>query len=257
MGLAQDFAAACRRGARSPQDLQQVGDRLAAAVVEVIVVDGSGLVMFDPAGLAIPIGASCGRTALAEQLQFTVGQGPGYDAHTQMQTVVATEPVMAQTWPAFHDLLVTQTPFRSIAASPLTGPLKSLVTLDVLFHDPDAAAHAPLGEIAVLCRLITADLIEADLIAAEADATDLPAVPAAVPGTAGEGQPVWLSSPGSVARYQVMVAAGILTAHLHLSVNSALQVLKARAYAEHRTTDEVAAALVTGHLLPAAFTLDA
>ena len=252
MGLAQDFAAACRRGARSVQDLQQVGDRLAAAVVEVTGVDGVGLVMFDPVGLAIPIGASCGGTALAERLQFTVGQGPGYEAHTQMRTVVATEPVMAQTWPAFHDLLVTQTPFRSVAALPLTGPLKSMATLDVLFHHPDAAASAPLAEIAVLCRLITADLIEADLIA-QADAADLPAVP----GAPGEGQPVWLSSPGSVARYQVMVAAGILTAHLHVSTNSALKVLKARAYAEHRTTDEVAAALVGGQLSAAAFTLDA
>jgi hypothetical protein len=247
--IAQDFAAAYRRGEKSSPEPQMVPDRLAHAVAEVTGIDGVGLGVFDPFGLAVPIGSSCDRTALAERLQFTVGQGPGYDAHRYSRPVVAVEPVMARSWPAYHDLLVTQTAFRSVLALPLTGPLDSTATIDLLFHDPEAAAHVPLTDIAVLGRQITAALIEADLMD---DGTQTSA-----PGASDEHRgPVWLSSPSSVARNQVMVAAGMLNGYLQISTADALKVLKAYAYANRSTTDQIAAALVSGVLSPAAFDLD-
>lgn len=54
---------------------------LASALVDVADVDGVGLSVFSGPGLPVPIGASCQNTTLAEQLQFTVGQGPCHDAH--------------------------------------------------------------------------------------------------------------------------------------------------------------------------------
>jgi len=244
--IAQDFAVAYRRGELSSPEPQMVPDRLAVAMTEVTGIDGVGLDVFDRLGFAVPIGASCARTTLAERLQFTVGQGPCYDAHRQHRTIVAVEPEMARCWPAYHDLLRTQTKFRSVVALPLTGPLDSMATIDLLFHDPDAAAHVPLAQIAVLGRQITAALIEADLMA-DADGVS----------AAGEDQgPVWLSSPSSVARNQVMVAAGMLNRYLEISTADALKVLKARAYANRSTTDQVAAAVVAGVISPAAFQLD-
>lgn len=246
MTIAHDFAAAYRAGEVCPPEPQLVPDRLAVAVTEVTGVDGVALGVFDRQGFPVPIGASCERTTLAERLQFTVGQGPCYDAHRYGRAVVASEPVMARSWPAYHDLLVTQTYFRSVVALPLTGPLDSMATIDLLFRDPDGAARAPLREIAVLCRQITAALIEADLIA------DTTGESASAADEQDRG-PVWLSGPRSVARNQVMVAAGMLNRHLELSTADALKVLKAHAYANRSTTDQVAAALIEGVISPDAF----
>jgi hypothetical protein len=247
--IAQDFTAAYRRGAPRSPEPQFVPDRLAAAAAEVTGIDGVGLGVFDRHGFTVPIGASSEAAALAERLQFTVGQGPCYDAHTSGRAVVATEPVMARRWPHYHDLLVTQTSFRSVVALPLTGPLDSLATIDLLFDDPHAADHAPLAHVEVVCRYITAALIEADLLA---DTADLHASDAADRGDA----PVWMSSASGVARSQVMVAVGMLTRHLGMATADALKVLKGYAYANRSTTDQVAAALIAGDIASAAFDLD-
>lgn len=248
MTVTEDFAAAYRRSAAWSPDLEMVPTRLAIAVTEATGADGVGLGVFGTPGFPVPIGASCDRTVLAERLKFTVGQGPCHDAHRSGRTVVATEPVMAASWPIYYDLLVTQTLFRSVVALPLAGPFSAMATIDLLFHDPDAAAHAGLAEIAVLCRHITAALIEADLMA-----VDLATGPTAVGHQEG---PVWLAGPSGRARNLVMVAAGMLTNHLGVSAADALKVLKAHAYANHRTTDDVAAAVVTGDSPSTTFDLD-
>lgn len=63
--------------------------------------------------------------------------------------MIATEPVVASSWPAYYDLLVTQTPFRSVVAMQLSGPLAATATIDLLFHDPHAAALAPLTDFVI------------------------------------------------------------------------------------------------------------
>lgn len=253
MSLARSFTVAYQRGAAGWSEPQLVPNRAAAAAVEVTGIDGVGLGVFDQQGFSVPIGSSCENSALAERLQFTVGQGPCYDAHAQRRTVVASEPVMSLSWPVYHDLLVTQTLFRSVVAMPLTGPLASMATIDLLFHDPDGAAHAPLADIAVLCRHITAALIEADLWA---DTTNPHATPAEAGTLVEHSGPVWLTSPSSTARNQVMVAVGMLTRHLQVSTSDALKLLKAHAYSGGSTTDHIAAALVAGEIPPATFNLD-
>jgi hypothetical protein len=244
--IAQDFTAAYHRVAASSPEPATVASRLAAAVTEVTNSDGAGVDVFDQGGFAVPIGASCGHTSLAEQLQFTVGRGPTYDAHRSGHTIMATEPVMARRWPEYHDLLVTRTQFRSAVALPLVGPLSSSATLDLLFHDRDAAASASLADISVLCRHITAALIEADLLDADAR-----------PASGGQGSgPVWLSSRSSLNRQQVWLAAGMLHSHLGVSTADAVKLLKAHAYAHHTTTDDVAVAVISGHTALEAFDLD-
>lgn len=211
MTITHNFAAAYRRAAVCWPGPQLAPAALAAAIVEVTDADGAGFSVFDGLGVPVPIGASCGKSALAERLQFTVGQGPCHDAHRTGGAVVATEAVMAGSWPAYHDLLVTQTLFRSVAAMPLRGPFASMATIDLLFHDPSAAATVPLAQIGVLCRHITAALIESDLIAADS------ALPAAQVGDDEGRAPVWLAGPAGVARRQVMVAAGMLSVHVGVS----------------------------------------
>jgi hypothetical protein len=238
------FTAAYLRTAAAKPEPQLVPERLTMAVCEVTGADGVGLSVFDQDGVPVPIGASCDRTALAERLQFTVGQGPCHETHRTGRPVVATEPVMATRWPAYHDLMVGETLFRSVVALPLAGPLSEMATIDLLFHDPQAAPGVPLQAMNELCRHITAALIEADLFAGSTD----PEAP-----VQGDSGPVWLSNPGSLARHQVMVAAGVLSVHLGVPTGDALKVLKAHAYANHSTTDDTAAALIDGTISPHTF----
>ena len=157
---------------------------------------------------------------------------------------------MAASCQGYHDLLITRTLFRSVVAMPLTGPLDSMAVICLLYQDPDAAADAPLDDIAVLCRYITAALIEADLLA---DTHDL--APVVGSGAADDG-PVWLASPNSLVRNQVMAAVGILSRRLRIPAADGLKLLKAHAYTQHSTTDQVAAALLAGDTPLTMFDLD-
>ena len=245
MTIADEFAAAYQRSMAVWPGARLVPTAVAAAIVELTDADAVGLSVFDTAGNPVPIGASSADSTLAERLQFTVGQGPCYHAHRTGAAVLATEAGLADNWPTYHDLLVTQTAFRSVAAMPLRGPMSQMATIDLLFHDPQAAPQAPLPQIAVLCRYITAALIEADLIGDDEPSTPPPGV--------NDGGPIWLTSPTGMARGQVTVAAGMLVDHLGVAAAEAVKILKARAYTTHTTADDVAAALVTGHITTAAF----
>ena len=245
MTIAEEFAAAYQRNMAVWPGARLAPTAVAAAMVELTDADGVGLSVFDTYGDPVLIGASCADSTLAERLQFTVGQGPCYHAHRTGAAVLATEAGLADNWPTYHDLLVTQTAFRSVAAMPLRGPMFKMAAIDLLFHDPRAAPQTPLPLIAVLCHYVTAALIEADLIGDDERSTPPPG--------ADDGGPVWLSSPTGVARGQVMVAAGMLVDHLGVSAAAAVKILKARAYSTHTTTDDVAAALVAGHITTAAF----
>ena len=249
MSIAHDFTAAYLKRSPSTPDPQSVPARLAAAAAEVTGINGVGLSVFDDQGFAVPIGANSAEAVLAERLEFTVGQGPSYDAHRAHRLVVATEPVIAASWPGYHDLLLTRTSFRSVVALPLSGPLEWMALISLLFHDPFAAVHAPLADVSVLCRYITAALIEADVLDDTGDMS-------AQLGVETDIGPVWLSGPSSKVRNQVLAAVGILARHLGISTADGLKLLKAHAYGQHSTTDQVAAALLAGDIAMTAFDLD-
>jgi hypothetical protein len=80
--------------------------RLAMACTRVLPVAGASISMFTAPMIWIPVGASDGAAMIAERLQFTVAQGPCIDAHHTGQRVMATEPVIAQRWPIFHERLI-------------------------------------------------------------------------------------------------------------------------------------------------------
>lgn len=167
--MTQDFSAALRRTAAGPPRL--VGDRVAVAVGEVLGVDGVGLAAASGAGLTTPVGASSAAAALVERLEFTVGQGPCVDAHRDGRTVIASGGGLARRWPAFHDVMVLQTPFRSMVGLRLPGPLASMLTIGLLSRDDGGADRIDLSNIAAVGWLGTAELIQADLQAQDDAAT--------------------------------------------------------------------------------------
>jgi hypothetical protein len=118
--------------------------RLSRACVRVLPVVGAGLGLFSDPTMRIPVGASDDTAATAERLQFTVAEGPCFHAHRTGQPVVATETVIADRWPLFHDQLVTRTPIRGILSMPLGDGFSGVGVLDLYCHRSADVWHIDL-----------------------------------------------------------------------------------------------------------------
>ena len=217
--------------------------RLAQACTRVLPIDGAGISMFTAPTMRIPIGASDDDATVAERLQFTVAQGPCIDAHHTGQRVVATEPVIAQRWPIYHDRLITQTPVRGIVAVPLGDGLHGIGALDLYcHHSVDVAAINPT-DVDDIAGHITTTLVHEQLF------------PDLRNGPFWDG-PRWLNNPSITGRGYVLMAMGVISVALALPLADALAILRAHAFAADRTADDTAHDIVTGSLSPYRLTPD-
>jgi len=207
---------------------------LATACLRVLPAAGAGLSMFTPDGVRVPLGASDDPAALAERLQFTVGQGPCLTAHELGAPQWADEALLERRWPMFWRQLRGRTPFRSILAVPLGRPLERVGTVDLFFHEPDLDGRIDEAEVHAVVGQITADLL--GTFAGTSGGT----------GAAVEDPP-WLDDAHSPRR-AVFVATGMLSVSLDVTFQDALAVMRAHAFATDTTVDAVATDLVTGVL---------
>ncbi len=211
-------------------------EHLAGAAAEVLSASAAGLSLFTADGVPVPIGASTEEAAVAERLQFTVGQGPCLTAHESMAAVRADGEVLAERWPMFARQLVERTPFRSVAAVPLPWPLLRVGTIDLLFDESDRASRL--------------DLEDTETVAARIATTLLAAFGAVAPARSGGTAvdlPPWLDDSHSPRR-AVFIATGMLNVASEISTGDALAVLRAHAFSTDSTVDDVARQIVTGDL---------
>lgn len=213
--------------------------RLVERCPHVLPVSGAGLVLVDgadhPAGL---VAASDGVAAALEDLQFTLGEGPCVDASRTGRPVLvadlaATDPYRggAGRWPAF-----TREALAAGAAAVFTFPLRiGAIRLGVL----DLYRERPGG-------LDEGEVSEALVLASAAIALLLHAQDRQGPATAG---PAWRepwSLPLAHDRAVVHQATGVVSVTAGVGLGEALLLLRARAYAERRPLDELAADVVDG-----------
>ena len=207
--------------------------RLATAAVAALDgVDAAGISLF--AGeLRVPIGSSDTGAALAQRLQFSVGDGPCFAAHHDQKTVVADQHLLAERWPTFARHLMDQTPYQAVISMPFTDRLAHLGTMDLYVK-----SALPSSRIATEDALLVVELASTALADDQPSAGD---------GTELSG-PAWLDSPITVRRWLVPVASGMLTAHSPRDFPSTLALLQARARADNTTVDDLAQRLVRGTL---------
>ena len=206
--------------------------RLARAAAAALPVDGVGLSVHGEPGHRTPLAASSELAATAERLQFTAGSGPCLLAAESGFPVFATEEILARRWPAFHDLLVSHTPLRSVLALSLRGRLKGLGGVDLYLAAPDGAITVDVFEARCVAELVS------DHLGVAADwsvwtPTELPA---------------WTDTPDARRRGRLWMAVGMLVLALDVPAPDALAVLRGYAYAAGRTADDVAIDLVERRL---------
>ncbi len=233
MTIATRFAAALEsETAGTPADAELLPVRLARAAVATLGVDGAGLSVVDAEGRRIPLGASSLAAACAERLQFTVGEGPCWEAQRTRRPVFAVLADLRRRWPPFADLLTAQTPFRAVVALPLREDLAGAGALDLYFTDGTAVPGLDVFTAVAVGELVTAALTEAAVW------SDWPA----------ERGPDWLHGPEARRRAAVLRAAGRAAMALETDPASVLALLRAAAYAGGRTVEDVAEDLEAGRL---------
>jgi hypothetical protein len=208
--------------------------RLSRAAVDTLPVDGAGLSLLDPPGHRMPLGASDEHAACAERLQFTAGDGPCSTAQSSGEPVFAVLDDLRRRWPGFADLLVENTPYRAVVALPLPRSLSGTGAMDLLFTDPAAVPKLDVFDALAVAELVTSQLSEA-------------AVWSHWPAERG---PDFLHGPPARRRAAVWEAMGKLCLEMEVDSPTALDVLRAAAYASGRSVDDLAVDLLRGRLQP-------
>jgi len=205
-------------------------DRLAQACVSIMPATAAGVSVFSTDGFRFPAGASDLTASVAERLQFTLGDGPCLDAHATGEPVEATEQTMARRWPEFHLQLVTRTPYRAIVSLPMSGYPDGMGCVDLYFVDDAAVDALDRDAAGAAVRHIRTLLVGDDV----------------------DVEPVWVDSTVDAPRNRVMTAIGMLNVALGVTAEQALAVLRAHAFSEDTTIDDIAARLVRRELSPSA-----
>jgi len=209
---------------------------LARAAARVLSVDGAGLSLMSGPGLRLPLGSSGEDAAMAERLQFTIGEGPCFEAHHQGRPVTVTEAKLRERWPALAEQHLDRTPFRAGLSTPLRQGAERFGVLDLYLRRPEALEGHDVIAAQLIAEVIAGVLLET--LSADADG-DAP-TPAGAPAVA------WLDSPAVHRRRDVWVAVGMANLSLRLSSEDALATLRAHAYATSRTLDAFASDVVEG-----------
>jgi ANTAR domain len=199
-------------------DLCLLGAREAGA-------DGAGVSMLTVDGTPDPVFATDDRSALVEDLQFTLGIGPCFDASRSRSPVLVPDLLdggggVEARWPAFVDEAV-RAGIRAVFAFPLGTGSIHLGTLDLYRATPGGLSTVQLARTLLLADVVGMVLLD------------------------GGASP--LEDPDPL-RHRAVVhqAAGMVMVQLDVSIEEALVVLRSTAYAEGLPINELAAAVVGG-----------
>jgi hypothetical protein len=204
------------------------GVRLARACVELVAVDGAGIMLMDGGGNGSPLGISDDVTGLVEDLQFTLGEGPGIDAHTSGRPVLERSLEASEArWPAFAPGAVELGCVAAFAFPLRIGAVR-LGALDLYLRRPGDLRRDRLTD-----AISMAEIVSRAVIAVQAGAD---------PGALGHDlDDVDL-------RAQIHQAAGMISSQLDVPIGDALVRLRAHAYAFGRPINDVARDVVERRL---------
>ena len=210
--------------------------RLTRACAQTLPVSGVSVAVFGEGSHRVPLGSSNVESAVAERLQFTVGEGPCLAANGSGGWIVGSQEVLRTCWPDFHRELVAHTSFRAVVSSPVGHGLGGIASVDFYFD----IAEPPVTP-ALLEDLESAADVVGAMLMAHSGLVALTAAP-----------PKWLGTQAASARSEVWIALGMLNLARGIDNIIALDCLREYAEQHERTLEDSAFALTTGELTAAA-----
>jgi hypothetical protein len=210
-------AALSRDGSRG------LGAVAAGLCAEVLGVSGVAVSVLASSGGDV-VWRTDGLSARLDDLQFTLGEGPGVDAAASGELVLEPDldAVPAQRWPVFTPAAL-ELGVRAVFAVPLQI---GAIRVGVLLAQRDVPGSMDDG-------------VLTDLLVFAGAATE-----ALLGSVAGGSEPLWLSGQPAGYRAEVHQATGMISAQLGVAQAEALIRLRGHAYSEHRAVADVAADVV-------------
>jgi hypothetical protein len=205
-------------------------DRLCTVCMTVTEMTGAGVMLMSG---DVPRGSLCTTnevSALVEELQLTLGEGPCIDAHNLARPV--TEPDLANStgrWPSFTPPAL-EAGVRAIFGFPLQVGSVRLGALNLYRDRPGALSDDQHAD-----ALVTADVVTQSVLSMQARAPS--------------GELAIELEPIIKLRDVVHQATGMVAAQLGVSVGQAQIRLRAHAFADGRSLQGVAEDVVDRHLL--------
>ncbi len=197
-------------------------DRLCWAALAVLPVDSALLSVALGAGVWVPVGASDVQAALAEQVEFTVGEGPSTDSYTsrrrvQVADIGTTGSQGWNRWPTYTAELLARTSYRAVFAFPLMAENSVMGALNLYRSAPGPAGD--VEDIVALTSLMSTHLL----------------------GEQRGSDQRWLEGPLALRRFQVWRAQGLIMQANHITAEQALDLLRAAAYTQGSLVEDLAA----------------
>ena len=206
------------------------GWRLCRACVDVITVTGAGIMLRDDADNGTSLGFSDDVAGTVEDLQFTLGEGPGIDAHSLGRPVLGPrlDDPDRSPWPAFAAAAVSAGVLAAFGFPLRVGAIR-LGSLDLYNGGPGDLEAMQLADAVAMADVVTSAVITVQESASAGSLADE------------------MDNPGDL-RAVVHQASGMISRQLDLSIHSALLRLRAYAYSEGRSINDVAQDVVTRQL---------
>ena len=212
-------AAAARHRAHAERLMRKhapdaVAPELLAVVAGALGARGAALTLLGSTPYEEAAIASNATAAAAQELEFTLGEGPVHDAAASRRLVVADETTMRTRWRQYS-LAVTELGVRSVTAAPLCLDRRCFGVLTAFDPPGDTGI---VGPTMVLAGTVLVAGSDASLMAADD-------------------------------RRVVHQATGMIAARLGCPVADALTVLRARAFAENEAIGVLARRIVDREIL--------
>jgi GAF domain-containing protein len=199
---------------------------LLLACIAAVAMDGGGMSLTSATGGRLPLYGSDDTAQVMERLQFTVGEGPCVDASASGSPVLVPDLYdphsgVWQRWPVFL-AEAAKAGVRAVFAFPVRIGAISLGAIDLYRLSPGPMRRDELAGTLTTVAAIASALLDAK-------------------GTLESGLDVDHLS--SLAFHR---AAGMVMEQLGTSIEDALSLLRATAYAENVPIDELANNVITG-----------
>ena len=202
--------------------------RICQTCVSTLPVTGAAVSVMTAAGHRGVVSATDEIAESLEDVQFTVGEGPGVVAFATGRAVLvadleAPDRDGARSWPAFRET-ANRLGVRAVSAFPLHLGAASLGTLSTYRTEPGSLDGAHLASAVRLSD--TAALAVLDMIVGS--------------GAEGGHPGAEENSDAEFYRVEIYQAAGILTVQLGVAIEVAMMRLRSHAFAVGRSTGDVA-----------------
>ena len=196
--------------------------RLCKAVVSMVPASGAAISLFTNAGPAGIVAASDARAATVEELQFTLGESPGWDAYEARAPVLAPDLAGsdARLWPGYAPSALEHG-FRAVFAFPLSVGSARLGVLDIYRERPTSLDEDAFAFALAFCAAATANLLDGQ-------------------EQAGSGATPLGFDDALDAQYAIYQAQGMVKTQLGVSVQEAMSRMRAYAYANDLGLAQVA-----------------